>query len=590
MKKTLFDLGVALSVVLAAGSSDRTAPVQTRLDWSEPLFSEETPDSLWRDVAGTQAAFGSIDERYARPRPYEGAVVGHAALTGWRGERVSAQAVVWSSEGAENLRCTVGDFVATDGTRLERAGRARFVNYVLADDFDPSRPCGERPADNPVRLAADLLDEAETSHVAARTLRPVWITVDIPREARAASCRPEVSLRADGGFEQRLQLDLEVIDRVLPPAAEWDYHLDLWQHPSAVADIEGLEMWSDDHFRAMEPTMRMLAAAGQKVITATLNKDPWNCQTEYPYADMIVWTRLADGSWEYDFTVFDRWVEYMTALGVDKAINCYSLLPWNNELHYVDDVTGETVDVVAAPTTPQFREMWAPFLTAFSQHLREKGWLERTNIAMDERSDADMAAAVGLLGEAAPELGIALADNSFIFRKYPHIKDMCVSIFADMDLREIDLRRAEGKTTTYYVCCSSGFPNTYTTSDPLEAVFLSWFALARGYDGFLRWSYNAWTADPVRDTRFRTWAAGDTYMVYPEGRSSIRFERLVEGIQDWEKVQLLRREWRSSRSSEDAERLRRLDEAVARFGTLLPYDGWRRDLNDAKRLVNELSR
>ena len=165
-----------------------------------------------------------------------------------------------------------------------------------------------------------------------------------------------------------------------------------------------------------------------------------------------------------------------------------------------------------------------------------------------------------------------------------------MSIFADMDLREIDLRRAEGKTTTYYVCCSSGFPNTYTTSDPLEAVFLSWFALARGYDGFLRWSYNAWTADPVRDTRFRTWAAGDTYMVYPEGRSSIRFERLVEGIQDWEKVQLLRREWRSSRSSEDAERLRRLDEAVARFGTLLPYDGWRRDLNDAKRLVNELSR
>ena len=61
MKKTLFDLGVALSVVLAAGCSDRTAPVQSRLDWSEPLFSEETPDSLWRDVAGTQAAFGSID-------------------------------------------------------------------------------------------------------------------------------------------------------------------------------------------------------------------------------------------------------------------------------------------------------------------------------------------------------------------------------------------------------------------------------------------------------------------------------------------------------------------------------------------------
>lgn len=590
MKRTLFGLGIALAAATAAGCAGRTTSVGSRLDWSEPLFSDEAPDSLWRDVAGTQAAFGSIDERYARSLPYGGACNETAALTGWRGERVSAQAVVWTADGLRNLRCSVSDFAGADGARLEKAGRARFVNYVLADDFDPSRPCGERPADNPVRLAADLLDEAPTTDAAPRTLRPVWITVDIPQQARPGAYRAEVLLRADGGFEKRLQLDLEVIDRVLPPASEWEYHLDLWQHPSAVADIEGLEVWSDDHFRAMEPTMRMLAAAGQKVITATLNKDPWNCQTEYPYADMIVWTRLADGSWEYDFTVFDRWVEYMTALGVDKAINCYSLLPWNNELHYTDDATGETIDVVAAPTTPQFRAMWTPFLTAFVQHLREKGWLERTNIAMDERSDADMAAAVGLLDEVVPELGIALADNSFIFRKYPRVDDMCVGIFADMDPAEIDLRRSEGKNTTYYVCCSSGFPNTYTTSDPLEAVYLSWFALARDYDGFLRWSYNAWTADPIRDTRFRTWTAGDTYMVYPEGRSSIRFERFVEGVRDWEKVQLLRREWRASGSSEDAERLRRLDEAVARFGVPVAYDGWQRDLNEAKRLVNELSR
>ena len=67
-------------------------------------------------------------------------------------------------------------------------------------------------------------------------------------------------------------------------------------------------------------------------------------------------------------------------------------------------------------------------------------------------------------------------------------------------------------------------------------------AVAGGYDGYLRWAVNSWTADPLRDSRFRTWAAGDTYSIYPGPRSSIRFERLVEGIQDCEKIRILREE------------------------------------------------
>ena len=185
--------------------------------------------------------------------------------------------------------------------------------------------------------------------------------------------------------------------------------------------------------------MRQLADAGQKVITATLNKDPWNNQCYDAYADMIVWTRLADGTWEYDFTVFDRWVRFMLDLGVGKYVNCYSMLPWNNMLHYKDAVTGEFVDVKADPGTPAFREMWGPFLPAFVGHLREKGWLGITNIAMDERSPEVMAAATALLKEVAPELGIALADNHKIFKQYPYIKDMCASIFGPIEQTDIVL-------------------------------------------------------------------------------------------------------------------------------------------------------
>lgn len=59
-------------------------------------------------------------------------------------------------------------------------------------------------------------------------------------------------------------------------------------------------------------------------------------------------------------------------------------------------------------------------------------------------------------------------------------------------------------------------------------------------DGYLRWAYNSWPKDPLHDSRFTAWPAGDTYQVYPGPMTSIRFEKLIEGIQDFEKIRLLK--------------------------------------------------
>ena len=53
-------------------------------------------------------------------------------------------------------------------------------------------------------------------------------------------------------------------------------------------------------------------------------------------------------------------------------------------------------------------------------------------------------------------------------------------------------------------------------------------------------AYNSWPARPEYDSRWRTMASGDTYQVYPYGRSSMRFERLVDGIEAYEKMKVLR--------------------------------------------------
>jgi hypothetical protein len=314
----------------------------------------------------------------------------------------------------------------------------------------------------------------------------------------------------------------------------------LWQHPSAVARINKVKPWSEEHWRLLESPMKMLADAGQKVITATVNKDPWNNQSYDTYEDMITWTKNANGRWTYNYSVFDRWIELMMQLGITKMINCYSMIPWNNELHYYDAVAEKYINISVKPGTKEFVKLWTPFLTDFRKHLDEKGWLKITNIAVDERSPEDMKATLDLLQKVAPEFGVSFADNHKSYKQYPYLKDICVPFGDRFDKADLEYRKQNGLTSTFYVCCADRFPNVFTFSDPAEAAYIGWYAAAAGLDGFLRWAYNSWVENPVIDSRFRTWPAGDTYIIYPAGRSSIRFERLREGIQDAEKIRILR--------------------------------------------------
>ena len=135
-----------------------------------------------------------------------------------------------------------------------------------------------------------------------------------------------------------------------------------------------------------------------------------------------------------------------------------------------------------------------------------------------------------------------MADNHDSYKRYANMRDVCVGQkHSLMAPEEIASRRANGDVSTFYVCCSTLFPNVFTNSQPFEAEVLCLYALAHDYDGMLRWAYNSWPARPEYDSRFRYWASGDTFMVYPGARSSVRFERLVDGVELYEKVQTLRK-------------------------------------------------
>ncbi|MDR0891693.1 MAG: DUF4091 domain-containing protein, partial [Mediterranea sp.] len=503
--------------------------------------------TAWTGITTPHVSWGTTDTRYAREALPSLRQQNSCALSGWRGERVQAQAVVWTGVELPELNTSFSDFKDAKGNLLPAdAFTAGFVRYVMTDELnkDGRGGCGYRkPVDFDSLLVADGIDtNLKTMAVPARSVRPLWVECRIPRQALPGIYRGSLLVKDGETLLRRLDLAVKVLPRELPVPSDWAFHLDLWQSPYAVARYYHVPLWSDAHLEAMRPLMQMLADAGQKVITATIINRAWDGQTEDPFGSMVTWMKRADGTWAFDYTIFDRWVTFMQSVGINKQINCYSMVPWKLSFQYYDQATGTLQEVKTEPGQPAYEEMWTAMLSDFARHLKAKGWFDITTIAMDERPMEVMQKTLKVIRKADPDFKVSMAGNY-----HPEIEselyDYCIAIGQEFP-EEVRLRRqAAHQPTTYYTCCTEAHPNTFTFSAPAEATWISFYAAKAHLDGYLRWAYNSWPARPLLDSRFRTWAAGDTYLVYPGARSSIRFERLVEGIQAHEKIRILRQEF-----------------------------------------------
>lgn len=520
---------------------------QTSTNYEEASNPISTNPSLWVKVSAPQVSWGSTDIRYKKEEPAPIArLKKDINLTAWKGERVSAQLVVWTPEALDNLSFIVSDLTSGKETISKDNVRTGFVRYVMTDELnkDGKGGCGYRKSsDYDSTLVADPIDHiASTLTVPANATQGGWISVRVPQQVKAGKYTGTVTVKDGDKVLSELKLAVNVKNRTLPASTEWAFHLDLWQNPYAEARYYNVEPFSKEHFDRMRPDMQNYVDAGGKVITASIMHKPWNGQTYDPFESMVTWLKKADGTWYFVYTVFDKWVEYMMSLGVKKQINCYSMVPWRLSFQYFDQASNSFKYLDAKPGEAAYDEFWGNMLTSFAKHLKEKGWFDITHISMDERPMKDMLATLKVIRKADKDFKVSLA-GTYHDELVKELHDYCIAIGEKFPAEVIKSRKEAGQVTTYYTCCTEPRPNTFTFSAPAEAEWLGWFAAKENLDGYLRWALNSWVKNPLQDSRFTAWAAGDTYMIYPEGRSSIRFERLIEGIQSYEKIRILKEEF-----------------------------------------------
>lgn len=520
--------------------------------------------SAAKPKTASSLVWGSTDIRYSKTEAP--AALKAPALRAWRGERVFAQAVFRADKDC-SISFSVSDFKSGKNIIPSRYVTKAFVGYVLTDNYNGT--------DRAAQLVADRLDNTESAEVKAGESQPLWLDIKVPDSAVPGKYSARLTVNCNGATLS-LPISLTVVNRMLPEPENWKFHLDLWQNPYAVARYFNVPLWSQEHFDVMRPIMERYAKAGGKVITASIMQHPWNCQTHDPFESMIAKFKHIDGSWQYNYEVFDKWVAFMMSCGVTEQIDCYTIVPWGYTFEYYDMATASMKTFSCQPQDKEYEEYMLPFLTDFARHLRAKRWFYKTCIAMDERPMDQLRTARAILHQADPEFRIQGATDYS-----PEVVDIMHDIsvayqYVNLPDAVVEQRNRDGMVTTFYTCCGPERPNTFTFSPAAESTFIPLHAASLGLSGYLRWAYNSWTTDPCADSRhdIRDWHGGDCYLVYPEG-SSIRFDRLIQGIQDYEKIRILREDCSSD------------SVMTARIKALLePFKPSRFDTLDAAALVN----
>ncbi|GAB6167820.1 Ig-like domain-containing protein [Clostridium carnis] len=494
-------------------------------------------------------------------------------LYGWKADKVISEIALASKDGRlNNVSISSSDFISGENVISKDSIVTTFIKETKAYIGDagyhnsPNSGPSQTPNDDNLKKdIPDILYSSEPMNIEANKVQPVWVEMNIPENALPGVYTGTITVSADGIDNLNFKYSLEVLDISMPKSNKYDFDIELWQYPYSSAEYYGVEPFSEEHFNILRPHMEKYKELGGHAITTSIVEEAWGGQTysenSVRYPSMVKWTRKSDGKFTFDFTDFDKWVQFNRDLGIGDKIIAYSMIPWGNKVSYYDEASNQKKSETLTPGSGRYEEVWLQFLNKFVSHLDEKAWFDYTYIGIDERSNMDKAFDVIDKVKNRHDKSLkksAAMDHFDASKKYitDRVDDLSVGSTAAKQSLEgyrdfVQERKnsdKEYKTTIY--TCTEHFPNSLVLSTPGESYWTMMFTAAQGSTGYLRWAYDAWVKDPLRDTTHWAFEAGDPFLIYPDekdsankvSKTSVRLEKISEGVRDVNKLYLMKKE------------------------------------------------
>jgi hypothetical protein len=361
-------------------------------------------------------------------------------IVGTRNGAFSGQVVIGRKQPIRGLTAKAGDLAQASGDKRISASAVQIrygrplrqrgqggenvhIRYrgMTAERFDGLLEAP--PAEIPVHRSPLVGSNEPGDSSIHGAVIPVWITVDVPADAAPGRYTGFLSVTADEMQPARVPIELEVCSWTLPDPKDYVTFVDFVPSPETTAMHYKMPRYSDAHFKLMERTFEQLARVGSKVLYLEMI-----ARTNFGNSQSLVrWIRKPDGGYEYDFSVFDRYLEMGLKHLKPKYVVLYlsdfgtGSVNWSGEhakregLEYWDKVCvtelhPETRTVRKGWLTgPGYWDekaaeaFWRPVLSEVRERLKKKGVLDNTLFGMVPEAFGCPAAG-RVLGKLIPEV------------------------------------------------------------------------------------------------------------------------------------------------------------------------------------------
>lgn len=476
-------------------------------------------------------------KKVLRDEPFEGEIASVAKIEAAKNEYEPTQIVIVPfDKPLRDVRVTWTDLERVDGGhRLDSSLiDVKRVGYV--------RTRGKTSADvEYVGWWPDPLMPLEPFDVEPNQNQPLWVTVHVPPGQPAGVYVGELTIKPANSDPSKVRLEVEV----------WDFELPKQTH------------------------LRTAFHLGEPVLAQ------WYGYKELPQDFRRRWYQfLLDHRISPSTLYSGEPLPRMEDLGwcIERGLNTFNL-------GYIGE--GKTTDE------------WLAWLKQYCAELREKGWLKYAYVYGFDEVKPNRYKAVareyGRIHEAVPDLkrGCTVVPNDELD---PYM-DIWVPLTAHLDPMRAARQQKAGDEIWWYVCIGPQHPhaNWFIDYPAIEPRILFWMTHKYHVTGFLYYYLNLWNsnmnatggpggAPPIEDNP--TWlenlkagkrwpeiewncftfnhANGDGHLIYPglDGQpiSSIRFECIRDGIEDYEMLWLL---------DDLIGKLRKVNNRVGRYNVLL---------------------
>ncbi|MFR4996848.1 MAG: glycoside hydrolase domain-containing protein [Clostridium paraputrificum] len=544
-------------------------------------IKKEITVNVKKAVPGIGGSIVDLNTQYTQDRYEEVKKLGttSATLTAWKNDKAISEISLYSKDSKlSNVSISVSDFKNGEKVLKSDNIKATFIKSVKAYNGD-YLGYGDKnrkvPAETETNRSEsnDVLYQTTPIEIGFNKLQNVWVEINVPKGTEPGTYTGKLKVTADGIKEPlEFTYTLNVQDAELPDAKEFKngFDIELWQYPYSSAEYYNVEPFSEKHLEIMKSSMLKYKEIGGHAITTSIVEDAWNAQTysknDVHYPSMIKWTKKEDGTFEYDYTHFDKWVKFNKELGIGDKIVLYSIAPWHNSFAYWegDKLVYEKYKVGDA----RYTKVWKDFLQDLVDHLTNMGWFEESYIGIDERGFSNEAFDIvdSVKNIHGKSLKTAGAMDGFVNKKELALRvydlnvgDTAAAAHPKEFEKLLEERNELGLRTTLY-SCTEHQPGNFSLSAPVESY---WSIINAGKSetaGFLRWAYDAWVEDPLRDTTHNAFEPGDCFLIYPDekdaknptSKSSVRLEIMAKGVRDVNKLLIMEKEVASLESEIDA--------------------------------------